>query len=188
MDRLQISKRRTNRLMAQLAGEGYIEPHPEQADGLDRWHLTVKGRALSYASAAPPIRRRTADRIVRELLDRIDAINANDELVYVVTEAVVFGSYLTDTQQLSDVDIGFRLARRRPEARPREETKRRVAIARQRGREFRSWSEQFSWAYTEILLLLKSRSRGLSLHDMEDDGIFEGELPCRTLYKGGRRL
>lgn len=54
---------------------------------------------------------------------------------------------------------------------------------------FRSWFDELTWSYKEIWLRLKSRSRGLSLHNLDKDGIFELDaLELRVVYRGGRRV
>jgi hypothetical protein len=165
-----------------LATEGYITP--EMPGGFDpSWRLTGKARALALASAANPLTRPTADRLVQGFLTRAMTVNANAELSFVVSDAVIFGSYLTEVQRVNDVDIGFRLAKRMADSDPREDVKRRVTAARTRGRVFHSSFDEMYWPRTEVLLSLKSRSRGISLHDMDDDAIFTDSLRVRTIIK-----
>jgi hypothetical protein len=180
---LDLSARRAQQLVRELAESGYIERESKRSDNLIWWRLTAKARALSLASAAKPITRATADRVVRDVIARADAINKSDDLVFLVSEMVAFGSYLGNIDRLGDVDIGFRLARRRPESSPLAENKNRVAAARSRGRVFPSLFAELTWDRTEVLLLLKARSRALSLHDMDDDAIFRGELAVRVIYR-----
>jgi hypothetical protein len=165
-----------------LAAEGYIAPEmPRGAN--PSWRLTVKARTLALASAASPLTRPTADRLVQGFLARAMAVNASAELIFVVSDAVIFGSYLTEAQRINDVDIGFRLARRVAESDPSMDAERRVSAARTRGRIFRSWFDELCWPRTEVLLSLKSRSRGISLHDMDDDAIFTDRLRARTIIR-----
>jgi len=184
-EKLGLSKKRGPSLLNDLAAEGFVTPH---LDFHKRacWRLTKRGRALALASAAKPLTRATADRLVEEFLARAMAINTNGELAYVVTDAVLFGSYLTDARRLNDVDIGFRLARRNPAANAVEENNHRVSVARKRGRQFRSWFDELNWPRTEVLLLMKARSRGLSLHDMDNDAIFTEKLTTSTRIRDSK--
>lgn len=56
-------------------------------------------------SFAPRINRAKADKVVAALIERANAINARTDLAYHVVLIHVFGSYLTDTDDLGDVDI-----------------------------------------------------------------------------------
>lgn len=189
-DVLPMSRRAAQRLIVELATNGYIEPGEKHRSAPQGWKLTIRGRAFSIASAARPIRRATAERLLAAFLDRIDAVNADTGLQYRVAEAVVFGSYLGDEPTLGDVDVGVRLASRLPPgADVRAHRQKRVALAKLNGRTFYGWSDEFLWPYREVMLKLKSRSRGLSLHDMEDDALFERDsLTMRVIYADGRRV
>src|SRR5438445_6650893 len=71
----------------------------------ERWDITEHGSRLRLATAAKPIRRGTADRLVSDLLKRVTLINEEAVFRRRVAEVVVFGSYLTDTQRLGDLDV-----------------------------------------------------------------------------------
>lgn len=182
-----MSRNAAKRLLADLGAAGYVESAMARDRRAPVWKLTIRGRALSMASAARPIRRATADRLLREFLDRVDAVNADAGLGYRVTEVAVFGSYLGSDSTLGDVDIGVRLeSRLSPGVDPVAHGAARVDIAKQSGRVFRSWFDELTWSYKEVWLRLKSRSHGLSLHDLDKDGIFElGDLELRVVYRVG---
>lgn len=185
-----MSRKAAHQLIASLHDAGYIERTESRRPKEVLWHLTIQGRAFSIAKASKPIKRATADRLVRELLDRIDAVNADEGLESRVVESVVFGSYLGSEPLLNDVDVGIRLeSRLPPDADPVAHRKARVALAEANGRIFRWWGEELLWPDKEIWLRLKSRSRGLSLHDMRNDHIFERpEVERRAIYANGRRV
>ena len=184
-----MTLRAANKLIGDLRTSRYIEPSERATRRVPLWRLTISGRALSLASAARPIKRATADRLVREFLDRIDALNADKGLKYRVTEAVVFGSYLGTGETIGDVDVGIRLKSRvAPGESMGAKRKERVAIAEKDGRVFRSWPGKLYWPDREVWLRLKARSRGISLHDMDEDGIFDRRsLQTRIIYADGRR-
>lgn len=185
-----MSRNAAKQLIAELADAGYLEPAKEYKPGTPRWRLSVKGRALTIASAARPIRRATADRLLAEFLDRVDAVNADTGFLFRVTEAAVFGSYLGNEPTLGDVDVGIRLkSRLPPDADPVEYGAARVDLAMEKGRVFNGWFAALDWPYREVWLKLKSRSRGLSLHDMESDSLFKrADLKLRVIYANGRRV
>ena len=72
--------------------EGSIEP-------------SMKGNALAFATAAPPLRRATASRLLAELIERARDLNADDTWAYRVRRIVVFGSYVRGSERPNDVDI-----------------------------------------------------------------------------------
>lgn len=183
-----MSRNAAKRLLADLSAAGYIEPAMARDRRAPVWKLTIRGRALSMASAARPIRRATADRLLREFLDRVDAVNADAGLGYRVTEVAVFGSYLGSDGTLGDVDVGVRLeSRLSPGVDPVAHGAARVDLAKENGRVFRSWFDELTWSYKEVWLRLRSRSRGLSLHYLDKDGIFELDaLELRLVYRDGR--
>ena len=76
------------------------------------WEVTNKGRTLALASAAQPILRKTAERKISELLERVKIINTSPRYLFEVTKVIVFGSYLTEKQKINDIDIAVTLERK----------------------------------------------------------------------------
>jgi hypothetical protein len=90
-----------------LLEEGYIEPSGSPF-GPEHWHLTLKGSALANARARKPITRKTAERLIEEFLARVREVNAGD-YAYRVRRVIVFGSFLSDSADLGDVDLSIEL-------------------------------------------------------------------------------
>ena len=59
-----------------------------------RLEPSTKGRALAMATAARPLRRSTATRLVADLIERARAVNSDDSWAYRVWMVAVFGSYV----------------------------------------------------------------------------------------------
>src|SRR6202040_1074203 len=76
------------------------------------WELTSSGIQLRAANATKPLHRVTADRLLSDLLERIELVNADDHYLARVTKAVVFGSYLSTSSRLGDIDVAVQLTRR----------------------------------------------------------------------------
>ena len=85
-----------------LLAEGYIEPK-----GSDHHRTTIKGQALRMTRLTPRVNRAKAEALLKGVLERVAAINADHELMHWVTEVRVFGSYLTDSDDLGDLDIAL---------------------------------------------------------------------------------
>lgn len=157
----------------ELLSLGYLEHSPHEAAEEQRYRRTLAGAALALASAARPITRKTADRKIAELLDRVREVNANDYYLYRVRKVVVFGSYLTQRSRINDIDVGLDLAHREADPERRSLLDRdRINAAYKAGRRFPNITSELFWPQHEVLLYLKARSRSLSLHTT-DDGILE---------------
>lgn len=151
-----------------LLEQGYIEPQTEHL-GVTYFTTTIQGCALAMASAAKPINRATAERLVREVIERAITINAEPKHLYGIKKIIVFGSYLSDCPTLGDVDLAVELA-------PRFESREGIAEqlltysreAEASGRQFKSSFARLAWATEEIYLILKSSSNSISLHDTDD--------------------
>ncbi len=79
------------------------------SNGRKSFQLTSNGQALANASAARPIHRRTAERVLAQYLERVHRVNSTQVYAYSVEAVVLFGSMLTDTERLGDVDVAIRL-------------------------------------------------------------------------------
>lgn len=158
-DTMQVSELKAGALLLEFMRAGFLE---REKDG--RWQLTTEGIRLRGSTATKPILRRTAERLLDDLLQRIAALNADPRFLARVEKAIVFGSYLSDKDRLGDVDVAVHLVPRSPDPKKhREANDRRVAEEEQKGRRFRSFLDQAFWWEQEAMLFLRNRSRGLSL-------------------------
>ena len=64
----------------------------------------MAGNALANASAARSISRAEASRQLAEFLERVARVNADDSWLHCVGKVVVFGSYLSNQEQIGDLD------------------------------------------------------------------------------------
>lgn len=155
-------------VVAALEHEGYIA-RKQSTDLTGKkhtfWENTIKGNSLAMATAARPVKRRTAETAVRDLLTRVAAVNARADLAYRVVRITLFGSYLSQAPELNDVDLLVDLAPRisspaLQEVLEAQVRKRAISC----GRRFDSFVDELAWPETEVHMLLKNRSRVLSLH------------------------
>jgi hypothetical protein len=110
-------------------------------------------------------------------------VNNDPNLLYWIDQVLVFGSFLTESEVLGDVDLGLMYT-------PREEhgidwsvrCDARVELARANGRNFRLYMDAFMWPMHEILLRLRKGSGSLSLHDLASHRTFIEALPHRQIY------
>ncbi len=146
----------------------YVEPVEIRKHQL--WSVTAAGRTLALASAAKPILRKTADKKIAELLERVATINSSNQYVYAVTKVVVFGSYLSEQERINDVDIAIALEKKATsDDHFIEMCERSIQKAQESGRRFSTQIEMICWPQQEVNLFLKSRSKAISLHSLHDE-------------------
>jgi hypothetical protein len=132
------------------------------------FQVAIRGHAFANATAAKPISRGTAERVLREFVDRVNAVNASKEYAFRVKSAVLSGSMLSCVDTLGDVDVAIDLRPRIGDsAKFRQQCDRRRRLAEDRGRPFPNVFEWATWPQKEVLLQLKARSRSLSLHEFD---------------------
>ena len=109
-----IKLSQAERVFAALLAEDYLEPNePEYPNDKRRYQLSQKGRQTAAANLTKRFDRAKADKEIAELILRANEINARDELVFYVHKITAFGSYLTDRNDLGDIDLVVELAPRR---------------------------------------------------------------------------
>lgn len=86
----------------QLIEEGYIE-----ASSDNYFENTVKGNALAMAKFIKPISRQDGKKIVADLISRAEKINDDQYYVIYIDEIHAFGSFITDSEDLGDIDLYF---------------------------------------------------------------------------------
>ena len=69
---LSLSPQDANELLNKLVDLGLLR----ESNLLDGFGLTENGVRLAYASAAKPIHRKTANRLLSEFMERVHAVNA----------------------------------------------------------------------------------------------------------------
>lgn len=151
-------------LLDKLVNEELVEP----ATHGDGWQTTIRGNALAAANLSRRLKRKTADRLVRELLERVRGVNEGP-YAFRVSRVRVFGSYLSDAETLGDIDLVVELQSLASDLDQRielENARIRAAIAA--GRTFKRFVDEVAWPEQEVLQFLKNRSRYLSFHRAEE--------------------
>lgn len=162
-------------VIKQLIENDYLLLNKEKFQGIDNYSLieTNKGRRFGIAKATSPISREKATKILNDLIERAKAINTNDEFLYYVESIKVFGSYLSDKELLGDLDVGVKLSQKYLMGKYRSIHQKKIKLVKKEGKRFNSFLDELFWPYREVMLKLKSRQIGLSLHDEEDDEVFK---------------
>ncbi len=97
------SEQTANSVLAELQRDGFVVPIG------DHLEPSLEGSALAQATAAKPLLRSTAERLVSTVVERAKAINADDDWPYRVTMLVVFGSFVGEAERPNDVDVACKL-------------------------------------------------------------------------------
>ena len=147
-------------LVEQLLKDGMIELNARFSDcrGHVAYQPTSKGNAMRSARLVPRLNRAKADKLLADFLRSVEEVNAHPDLLHWVTEVRVFGSYLTNSDDLGEICLVIKKERRRG-------------------------SDSFTDPYPQrlVALLLKGGSRYISLHDaaeLDESSEFGG----KTVY------
>jgi hypothetical protein len=152
-------------------------------NGSKLYELTIKGHALRMATARKPIKRKTAERLVVQLLGRGEQVNKDPDFLYWIEEVIAFGSYITEAPNLGDIDLGVRYS-----PRTRDQTlwitlyKRSLDRARASGRHLSTVLNKVGWPQREIEMRLRNRSSSFHLQELREEGDFIQTLPHARLY------
>lgn len=165
--RLEKSRPIAAEVMKSLIKDDYLVLEKEKYEDSYLYKLkpTDKGRRFGVALANPPISRQKADQLLKELIERAKIMNASKEYLYRVDSIKVFGSYLSEKAVLGDLDVAVKVSQILEGEEFTKANFKRVELAIKNGKVFRSFIDQISWPYEEVMLMLKSRKKGLSIHD-----------------------
>jgi len=116
-------------------------------------YLTTSGNRLAQARTRL-IRRSTADRALQGMVQRAKAIN-DGPFLYTVQRLAVFGSFLSGTPTLSDLDVAFELKQRVTDGDFFAAERAYVQEAKSKGRRFSTFVAEICWPQVEIQKKLK---------------------------------
>jgi len=189
--RFRLSWARAEGLITELRQLGFLKANSTRRPGrgdADEWGLTKDGIRLRAATAAKTIHRATADRLLSELLQRIELLNSDNRFLARVAKAVVFGSYLGKDDRIGDVDVAVQVVPREPDfEKHTKANSRRVAQEFARGRRFSNIVAQAFWWQSEAMLFLRNRKRALSLQDYSSIKKIVDACPHRIIYRASVR-
>lgn len=170
---LKQTKPVARKVIKQLEQEGYIVLQKVKYGDIFQYELTEteKGRRFGVATANPAISRLKAEQLLNELIERAKQVNANKELVYFVERIKVFGSYLSGKETLGDLDVAVKLTRKYEGDNFIKENQKRVHLAIRNNRRFSNYTDEIYWPHREVMLMLKTKKKGLSLHDEDSDEV-----------------
>ena len=169
-----------------LCTEGYIQPseaHYDTDKDDPRWENTIKGNALVNATARKAVTRQTAERLLQEFLQRVEKVNSSDDYAYYIKQVIIFGSYLSGSPTLGDIDLSLVLELRDDDLQERHKHfDERIKLAQKQGRHFKSDLDSAFWPYQEVIQFLENRSSPLSLHDEQHEQVLSRGIPSKIIF------
>jgi predicted nucleotidyltransferase len=131
------------------------------------YRSTEHGLSLAFASAAPRIKRSTAEALISGFIDRVRQANEAEGYCYWITAVVLYGSALSGRQDLGDVDLAIHLTPRIDDSKAfLKLTQAKIQEAYDSGRKFRNLTEEVWFPRNEIRMFLKNRKRAISIHEL----------------------
>ena len=167
IDRFRYNARRAREISKAMETAGYVRrdrDREKQSNSPFQWYaVTDEGRKIMRASAAKRIKRETAATELVEFMKRVHMVNSCPNYMYSVERVAVFGSFLEKRERLGDVDVAVDLKCRVVF----DEKHRWIELFQQHalesGRSFSTFEDEIDWPRQEVLLMLKSRKRSISI-------------------------
>jgi DNA-binding Lrp family transcriptional regulator len=179
---LGLNERSALKLLNDLEKQGFIKKNAFAPDPNKNWENRIKGGALSKALFSAPVSRRAAEQKLSEFMDRVRKVNEADRFFYRIRKVVLFGSFLTESSTVGDLDIAIELVPKEPDSRKHSELILAHANAADlNGKRFQNFVHRLDFAAQEVRSYLKGRSRIIQLTDCRD-GVLK-IAKSRVLYE-----
>jgi hypothetical protein len=115
------------------------------------------------------VSRRAAEQKLNEFMDRVREVNEAGRFLYRVRKVVLFGSFLTKSSTIGDLDVAIELIPKEPDSKKHSElvlAHGNAAVLN--GRHFRNFVQVLDFAAQEVRSFLKAGSRIIQLTDCRD--------------------
>ncbi|KQM02343.1 hypothetical protein FF86_10705 [Frankia sp. CpI1-P] len=157
---LDVAASAATRIRESLVAEGYLECSSE--DERDSLHVTtIKGNALAQASFSPQIHRRTAEKNISGMLERVREYNRDNTKILAISRIQIFGSFLdSSSDRIGDIDLAVTILRR-----PDKDSyiKALYAYCNASGRRFGTHLDFLDWPRVEAIRTVKGRSPAINV-------------------------
>jgi predicted nucleotidyltransferase len=184
---LGLSGKSALQLLKTLEQQGFIKKNNSAPDPKKNWKHTIKGGALSNALFSAPVSRQSAEQALSEFMDRVREVNEGNQFLYRVRKVVLFGSFLTESYALGDLDIAIDLVPKEPDSRKHSELLLAHAnTADLNGKRFQNFIQRLDFAAQEVRSYLKGHSRIIQLTDCKD-GVLK-VAKSRIIYESTEQI
>jgi len=137
-------------IAAALLAKGLIETYE------GKFQVSPLGTRLAAKRLIRRIPRAKGEGMVADLLTRARSINESPQLLCRISKITVFGSFVTDAEDLGDIDVSVEIKRKHVEG--MRWTEAAVSRTEASGRQL-DYSEKLAYPEREVMLLLKNRNR-----------------------------
>ncbi len=186
-DTLRIKMKDARELVAELVRRGWLEKvkkRPKDRSKVVWYERTVAGNAFAISRAVRRISRAKAQTILDAFMERVKAVNADDDLGYYVVEVRLFGSFLDPSvAEVGDIDLGVDFAKRPIIG--RNIVTHSTERAKLSGRTSLNFFEELIFSETEVRRILKGRSPYISMHRLDD--IEDIQAKSKLLYRAPKK-
>jgi predicted nucleotidyltransferase len=174
-------------LLKTLEQQGFIKKNASAPDPKKSWKHTIKGGALSNALFSSPVSRQSAEKALSEFMDRVREVNEASRFLFRVRKVVLFGSFLTESAALGDLDIAIDLVQKEQENRKHSELLLAHAnTAALNGKRFGNFIQRLEFSAKEVRSYLKGRSRIIQLTDCKD-GVLK-TAKSQVIYESSEKI
>lgn len=157
------------KLLETLEQQGFITKNFADSNATQYWSLTLRGSALRIALFSAPVSPRNAEKKLCEFMEHVHQVNDDVQFLYRVRKVIVFGSFLTGSPIVGDLDISIDLEPKEPNAKKHADlTLARANMAARNSKRFQSFVDRLFFADLEVRSFLKARSRIIQLTDCSD--------------------
>ena len=178
--RLQLSDHETNTVLSGLLADNYVMD-AVPIDDLPGYGLTPRGLQLAVSTFAYKIKREVGEQLLSGVISRAANAEAQRPFVFQVTKIALFGSMLTDSALVHDVDLAIAVETPYDGAAFDEAQQRRIDAATKSGKRFRSMLASVVWPRMEITDYLRGGSRHISLHSFNELELMQ--CPYRVVFE-----
>jgi predicted nucleotidyltransferase len=172
---LKVTKEKTVELLDALINKEWVGK-----DENERYFPTNNAGSLIMAKAFKRISRDKAQQSYNDFINRVEEVNNNPYYLYYVRKVILFGSFLTDSEEVSDIDLAIELLHKDMGKGVDlvQVIMKRAAVS---GKEFSSIIDKLDFAYQEVRLFLKNKSRVISFHPIKELAIMK--CPTRIVFE-----
>ena len=179
-ERLQLSDQETNTVLSGLLADNYVvDALP--IDDLPGYGLAPRGLQLAVSTFAYKIKREVGEQLLAGVISRASNAEAQRPFVFQVTKIALFGSMLTDSALVHDVDLAIAVETPYDGAAFDEAQQRRIDAATKSGKRFRSMLASVVWPRMELTEYLRGGSRHISLHSFNELELMQ--CPYRVVFE-----
>lgn len=122
-----------------------------------------KNLPLENVTRKKLFKRKSADKVLQNILDKINKVNENKDFIYFIKKAIVFGSYInSDNDRIGDLDIALYLELKDKTIPEENQNCDRFKKA---GKGYQPFIIQMLYGKEEIFKFVKDNKRIVELHD-----------------------